>query len=129
MQEEQNIKPKVKIVNIEIPKQDYTVIPFVYVKNGEKAKLDEDDDIVMTIREDAYSEEYNLEKRLGNGITYNDDLQRYEIEINSEDTNNLVMLEPYGYDITIFYGKTKPKQKVIGQFIAGKKYSLIEVRP
>lgn len=127
MQEEQNIKPKVKIVNIEIPKQDYTIIPFVYMRNGERTKLDDNDLIYMTTREDYSSKEIVFQKSLGNGITYNNELERYEIEINSNDTAQLMMNNDYGYDITIFYDGNKPKQKVVGQLKIGKKYTLNEV--
>lgn len=123
----QEIKSNVKEVNIEIPKQDYSIIPFVYMKNGEKTKLDENDLIYMTVKEDYSSEENEFQKSLDNGITYNDELQRYEIEINSNDTAELMINTDYGYDITIFYGGNKPKQKVKGQFKIGKKYTLNEV--
>ena len=97
------------------------------MKNGERAKLDEDDLIFMTVREDYSSEEIVFQKSIEDGITYNDELKRYEIEINSNDTAQLMMNNDYGYDITIFYGGNKPKQKVVGQLKIGKKYTLNEV--
>lgn len=121
------IKSNIKNVNIQIPKQDYIVIPFAYMKDGERAKLDDDDLIYMTITKKSNSAESIIQKSLENGINYNDELQRYEIEINSEDTKNLDTITSYGYDITIYYGGNKPRQKVIGEFKIGKKYTLNEV--
>ena len=54
-------------------------------------------------------------------------MKKQEIEINSEDTKQLAMDIQYGYDITIYYGGNKPKQKVIGKIKIGKKYTLNEV--
>ena len=71
-----------------------------------------------------------FQKSLNNGITYNEETKKYEIEITSEDTEKMQMGENagiYGYDITIYYGGNKPKQKVIGHFKIGTKYTLNEV--
>lgn len=117
----------VKRIDIEIPKMDYQIIN-LKIKNGEETiKLEEKDQIYMTVKRHANNKEVKIQKSLGNGITYNEETKKYEIEVNSEDTKQLEMDIPYGYDITIYYGGNKPKQKVIGTIKIGKKYTLNEV--
>lgn len=123
----QIISDKVKKINIEIPKQNYMIIPFAVTRDGEKIKLDDDDLIFMTVKSSYKNEEYKFQKSLNNGITYNEDTKSYDIEINSNDTKDLIMNHDYEYDITIYYGGNKPKQKVVGLFKVGKKYTLNEV--
>lgn len=81
----------------------------------------------MTVKRFASNETFEFQKSLNNGISYNEETKKYEIEINGEDTKNMKMDTPYGYDITVYYDKDKPKQKIIGEFKLGKKYTLNEV--
>ena len=37
------------------------------------------------------------------------------------------MEKKYGYDITIYFDKNKPKQQIVGNFILSRKYTLNEV--
>lgn len=117
----------VKRIDIEIPKMDYQIISLAIKKDNEVTKLDEKDEIYMTVKRNAKNEEIKLQKSLANGITYNEETGKYEIEINSEDTKQLAMGATYGYDITIYYGGTKPKQKIIGTLKISNKYTLNEV--
>ena len=117
----------VKRIDIEIPKMDYQIINLTIKNENETSKLEEKDEIYMTVKRHANNEEIKFQKKLGNGITYNEETGKYEIEINSEDTKQLAMDIQYGYDITIYYGGNKPKQKVIGTIKIGKKYTLKEV--
>ncbi len=117
----------VKRIDIEIPKMDYQIISLAIKKDGEVAKLEEKDEIYMTVKRHANNEEIKFQKTLENGITYNEETGKYEIEINSEDTKQLSMDTAYGYDITIYYEGDKPKQKVIGTIKISKKYTLNEV--
>ena len=117
----------VKRIDIEIPKMDYQIIRLAIKKGDEVTKLDEKDEIYMTVKRHANNEEIKFQKTLENGITYNEETGKYEIEINSEDTKQLSMDTAYGYDITIYYEGDKPKQKVIGTLKVGKKYTLNEV--
>lgn len=120
----------IKNYNIEIPKMDYQIIEIVLRENGIETTLDETDEIYFTVKRNANDISPIFQKSLNNGITYNEETHKYEIEINSEDTEKMQMGENagiYGYDITIYYGGNKPKQKVIGHFKIGTKYTLNEV--
>ena len=118
----------IKKSNIELPKQDYLLIELTITnENEESIKLEENDLIYMTVRKDAGSGEIKFQKSLENGITFNEESKKYEIEINSEDTKDLITKTSYGYDITVYYDGNKPKQKVIGTLKIGEKYTLNEV--
>ena len=118
----------IKKTNIELPKQDYLMIEVtINNENEEHVKLGENDFIYMTVRKDANSGEIKFQKSLENGITFNEETKKYEIEINSEDTKDLKINTSYGYDITVYYNGKKPKQKVIGTLKIGEKYTLNEV--
>lgn len=113
--------------NIEIPKQDYYRI-FISVKhNGQNIKLEDNDLMFMTAKRNSFSDEIIFQKSLNNGIIFNDETLKYEIEINSEDTKDLKIGEICGYDITIYYSGNKPKQKIIGDLVVTTKYTLNEV--
>ena len=114
----------IKNYNITIPKQDYQVIA---IKVGEGQKLSDNDLLFMTIKKYASDTNYIFQKSLENGITYNEETNKYEIVITSNDTKEMQMGTEYGYDITIYYDGDKPKQKVIGKFKIGDKYTLNEV--
>lgn len=117
----------IKNFNIEIPKQDYQLISLAIKKDGQAVKLGENDLIFMTVKRFASNEVVEFEKSLDDGISYNEETKKYEIEINSKDTKDMRMNTPYGYDITIFYDRDKPKQKIVGEFKLGTKYTLKEV--
>lgn len=118
----------VKKINIEIPKLDYQIISVgILDSNGQLVELGANDLIFMTVGLAANSEEYKIQKTLSNGIVFNNNTNKYDITINSSDTQNLEMGVNYGYDITIYYNGNKPKQKVIGEFKIGKKFTLNEV--
>ena len=117
----------IKEYDIRIPKMDYKIISLSVLENGVLAKLNDNDLIFMTVRPFIDSKEITFQKKLGKGITYNEDTQKYEIEINSSDTENLKTNKEYGYDITIYKNGNKPRQKVVGNFTATTKYTLNEV--
>ena len=121
----------VKKYDITIPKQDYVKIELAILDTeGNPVKLGDTDTMYFTVKKNAESETNEFQKSLSNGITYNEQTLKYEIEIQSSDTKNMNMGDVsgvYGYDITVYYGGTKPKQKVIGKFIISNKYTLSEV--
>lgn len=119
-----------KQYDIEIPKMDYQIIEVSIKENGKITKLDNGDEIYFTVKKSLSDSEPIFQKKLGEGINYNQESQKYEIEISSNDTKDCLMssmLGLYGYDITIYYGGNKPKQKIIGNFKIGNKYTLNEV--
>lgn len=117
----------IKKINIEIPKMDYQIIEISITENGIETKLSENDNIYFTVKKCAYDSEPTLQKSLNNGINYNKETKKYEIEIKSEDTENMEIDEVYGYDITVYYEGNRPKQKVVGNLKIGIKYTLNEV--
>ena len=123
----ETIQTDVKIYNIGIPKQDYMLLRMSIKENGVNVELGENDLLFMTIRTSANSEDYIIQKSLNDGITYNSELKKYEIEILSQDTKDLQYGKNYGYDITIYYNGNKPKQKAKGIFKITDKFTLNEV--
>lgn len=120
----------VKQYDIEIPKMDYQIIEVSIKEDGQLIELGATDEIYFTVKKNPNDTTPILQKTLEDGITYNEDTGKYEIEIQSDDTKDMVMGEIngiYGYDITIYYGGTKPKQKVIGSLKISNKYTLNEV--
>lgn len=117
----------IKKYDITFPKQNYEVIFVSILENGEPIQLNENDKIFFSVKQNSYDDDYKIQKSLNNGITYNESSHKYEIEINSEDTQDMIMNRTYGYDITIYYDGNKPKQKVIGSFKITDKFTLNEV--
>lgn len=117
----------IKKYNIEIPKINYQIISIAITENGENVELGEKDLLFMTVRHSPEDEDYKFQKSLDNGITFNPDTRKYDIEILSEDTRDLKYDAIYGYDITIYYDGNKPRQKVIGDFKISNQYTLNEV--
>lgn len=116
-----------KKLDIIIPKQDYLNLPIVYKVNGEVSTLGETDLMFFSVKSNLVSDEYLIQKSLGNGITYDATEEKYYLEIDSNDTINLNMNDTYLYDLTIYYEGTKPMQKLYGQFKIGPKVTLNEV--
>lgn len=116
-----------KQLDIVIPKCDYLSIPFSYKVNNEPAQLEETDIIYFSLKEKLSSEEYIFQKTLNNGIVYNEEKEKYFIEIFYEDTKELTMGANYLYDLTIYYEGKKPVQKLFGNFKIGPKITLNEV--
>lgn len=120
----------VKKYDIEIPKLDYYVLSIGIKENPddtEYVQLDNDDLMFMTVCLHPGDTTYKFQKSLENGIEYNSETGKYDIKIGSADTAELEQGVNYGYDITIYYGGDKPKQKVIGEFKIGKKFTVNEV--
>ena len=113
----------VAVHNIEIPKYNYKIIEITVKESQKTTKLDSTDNICLTVRPASESSEIMLFKELNSGITYNEQTGVYEVEINSEDTKDFEVGVEYGYDITIYIGGTKPKQKLIGTFKVTPQYS------
>lgn len=118
----------VKKFNIEIPKLDFQVISLgIKDSTGAFIQLNNGDLMFMTVSLNSGDTSYKIQKSLTNGITYNSTTGKYDIQIDSSDTANLQEGLLYGYDITIYYQGTQPRQKVVGTFKLGKKYTVNEV--
>ena len=117
----------VKRYDIEIPKLDYVTLSIGIKENKddeEYIELGSNDEMYMTVSKNPGDTTYKFQKSLSNGITYNSETGKYDINITSSDTAELVQGVEYGYDITIYYDGNKPRQKVIGIFKIGKKFTV-----
>lgn len=120
----------VKKYDITMPKLDYFVLSIGIKENPddtEYVQLGENDLMFMTVSPESGNTDYKFQKTLEDGITYNSETGKYDIVINSTDTTDFIQGVEYGYDITIYYDGDKPKQKVIGAFKIGKKFTVNEV--
>lgn len=117
----------VKKYDIRMPKADYQIIGITIKQNGSIMKLDDSDLIFFTVRDIVNNEKIAIQKTLEDGILYNSDSGKYQIEIQENDTKNMDAEKRYGYDITIYFNGNKPKQQVVGKFILTQKYTLNEV--
>lgn len=117
----------IKHINITIPKIDYQLITLSLKENGQMTQLGENDLLYFTISKKPDTTNYILQKSIDNGITYDSSSGKYLLEINSNDTKDLILNNKYGYDITIYYDGNKPKQKVIGTFEISDKFTMNEV--
>ena len=120
----------VKKYDIEIPKLDYYALS-IGIKaspdDTEYVQLGQNDEMFMTVSLHPGDTTYKFQKSLSDGISYDSETGKYNIAINSNDTADLEQGVEYGYDITIYYDGDKPKQKVIGKFKIGKKFTVNEV--
>lgn len=114
-------------IDITIPKCDYLGIPFIYKINGKQNKLKENDIIYFSVKENLSDKDYIIQKTLNNGIEYKEQENKYYITFNYDDTKNLAIGSTYIYDLTIYYNKNKPVQKIYGNIKIGPKVTLNEV--
>lgn len=92
-------------MNLRFPRGDYRKIVITNIKD----ELSPNDKIIMSVKKNVHSKDYLFQKTLDDGIKFNSLINRYEIEINNEDTKDLEMGTPYVFDIVIVYGGTKPR--------------------
>ena len=78
--------------------------PIKINKNNESYQLQDDENIIFSLKRFSDDEEYVLQKSLNNGITWNETLQRYILRLEPEDTNNIDLYYEsrlYQYDIVV----------------------------
>ena len=91
----------VDIKNFSIVRGDTNIISFsLFDNNGNPFVLSSQDMLYFTVKTDSVTSSYVFQKTTGNGITYNADTKEYEIEIDSESTNNLPY-RTFVYDIEL----------------------------
>ncbi len=117
----------IKKIDITIPKKDYQLIRLSIKENDVPKQLGENDLLFFTVAKSPDTTDYIFQKSLENGIIYDSSANKYLVEINSQDTQDLELNTTYGYDITIYYDGNKPKQKVIGSFRISDKFTMNEV--
>lgn len=94
-------------------------------QNNNLVVLEENAMVYFTVKEDPYSTDYVFQKRLGDGITFVEDTNTYNIDIDVDDTD-LLFYKDYFYDITIVrnsgLGSSNKKEKttvMVGDFTIG----------
>ena len=83
--------------------------------------------IYFSVKKTVADDDYVIQKSLEDGISYNEELEKYFIELNYEDTVELDMNSSFLYDLVIYYNGEKPVQKLIGKFSIKPKITLNEV--
>lgn len=93
---------------------DYFVIP-VNTKKGESSyKLASNENIIFSLKRSSEEKDYVLQKSLNNGITWDNESERYLIEISHEDTKDLELCAEnvrFQYDVVVILQGNKPITK------------------
>lgn len=106
---------------IEFPRGDYKSISITisdYAGNIEE--------LYFTVKENANSKNVLLQKKIGNGIEYSEDIKKYVLKFEPQDTDNLEMNKIYGFDFEIVAENKKLKKTFTGQFHLTNEYTHVE---
>lgn len=92
---------------IEMFRGDTLLIPVIIRKNNIQSQLQENENIIFSLKKFSGDEEYILQKSLKNGITWDNQTQRYIIRIEHEDTKDIKLnyeSKIFQYDVVIVLG-------------------------
>lgn len=92
---------------IEMFRGDTLLIPVVIRKNNEPSQLQENQNLIFSLKKFSGDDEYILQKSLNKGITWDNQTQRYTIRIEHEDTKDMKLnyeSKVFQYDVTIILG-------------------------
>lgn len=79
--------------------------------------------IYFTVKENANSDKILLQKSLGNGIEYSEEIKKYVLKFEPGDTDNLEMNKVYGFDFEIYAEKGNFKRTFVGQLHLTNEYT------
>lgn len=88
--------------------------------NGYAGKIE---NIYFTLKEKASSSEVLLQKKIGNGIEYSEEIKKYVLKFEPKDTDNLEMNKTYGFDFEIYAEKGNFKRTFTGQLHLTSEYT------
>lgn len=71
-------------------------------------RLSENDNLILTVKKHITNNNYVIQKRLSDGIEWDESSQCYVVYFNHTDTNTLVAAD-YDFDIVIVWEGTKPE--------------------
>lgn len=106
---------------IEFPRGDYKSISITI--SGYAGTIEE---LYFTVKENANSKNVLLQKKIGNGIEYSEDIKKYVLKFEPQDTDNLEMNKIYGFDFEIVAENKKLKKTFTGQFHLTNEYTHVE---
>lgn len=89
---------------IEMIRGDTLLIPVKITKDKENYQLQENENIMFSLKRFSGDEEYTLQKSLNNGIEWDDEKQRYIIKLEHEDTKDIELRyenKNFQYDIVV----------------------------
>lgn len=89
---------------IEMIRGDTLLIPVKITKDKENYQLQENENIMFSLKRFSGDEEYILQKSLNNGIEWDDKKQRYIIKLEHEDTKDIELRyenKNFQYDIVV----------------------------
>ena len=95
----------------EMLRGDYKIIPGKLTKNGQPYQLASNENIMFSLKKYSSDEDYVVQKELHDGIEWNEENQRYEIELLHEDTNDIELdceSRVFQYDVVAILEETKP---------------------
>lgn len=103
---------------IEFPRGDYKSLSITIT--GYAGKIEE---LYFTVKENANSSKVVLQKKIGDGIEYSDEIKKYVLKFEPSDTDNLEMNKIYGFDFEVLAEHKKLKKTFIGQFYLTSEYT------
>ena len=103
---------------IEFPRGDYKSLSITIT--GYAGKIEE---LYVTVKENANSSKVVLQKKIGNGIEYSDEIKKYVLKFEPSDTDNLEMNKIYGFDFEVLAEHKKLKKTFTGQFYLTSEYT------
>ena len=103
---------------IEFPRGDYKSLSITIT--GYAGKIEE---LYFTVKENANSNQVILQKKIGDGIEYSEEITKYVLKLEPGDTDELEMNKIYGFDFEIVAEKKKLKKTFTGQFHLTNEYT------
>lgn len=100
--------------DIEMYRGDYKAIPLKFLKNSESYQLSSNENIYFSLKRHSFDDEYIFQKQLNNGIRWDNEKQKYIIEILPEDTKDLKLYAEcnvFQFDVVFMFEGNKPLTK------------------
>ena len=69
------------------------------------------------------SDKVLLQKSIGNGIEFSEEIQKYVLKFEPQDTDNLEMNKVYGFDFELYAEKGNLKRTFVGQLHLTNEYT------
>lgn len=103
---------------IEFPRGDYKSLSITIT--GYAGKIEK---LYFTVKENANSSNVILQKKIGDGIEYSEEIKKYVLKFEPGDTDKLEMNKIYGFDFEVVAEKKKLKKTFTGQFHLTNEYT------
>jgi len=103
---------------IEFPRGDYKSLTITIT--GYAGAIEQ---IYFTVKENANSSEAILQKKIGDGIEYSEELGKYVLKFEPGDTDKMEMNCIYGFDFEVIAEDGNLKKTFVGQFHLTNEYT------